>query len=157
VPDDDTVGHRPQRSAVWVAEACRVTTAVRDGDRIKPPAPGLPLDFSAERPPVGAMDSQDIVAEFLTTHDLHVDPTYRLLDLSAEVGELAADATDATDYGAAPEDLDLSRDELGDALFALLALAEGTDTDAGIALAESLAKYETRIEAAGAPGSANDS
>jgi NTP pyrophosphatase (non-canonical NTP hydrolase) len=106
------------------------------------------------------MDSQDIVAEFLTTHDLHVDPTYRLLDLSAEVGELAADAadaTDATDYGAAPEDLDLSRDELGDALFALLALAEGTDTDAGIALAESLAKYETRIEAAGAPGSANDS
>lgn len=103
------------------------------------------------------MDSQDIVAEFLTTHDLHVDPAYRLLDLSAEVGELAADATDSTDYGAAPADLDLSRDELGDALFALLALAEETDTDAGIALAESLAKYEARIEAAGAPGSANDS
>jgi NTP pyrophosphatase (non-canonical NTP hydrolase) len=99
------------------------------------------------------MDAQETVADFLAEHDLHTDPAYRLLDLTAEVGELAADATASTDYGACPGETDLSRDELGDALFALLALAEETDTDAGSALAESLAKYERRIDAEGSPGS----
>lgn len=101
------------------------------------------------------MDAQETVADFLDAHDLHTDPAYRLLDLTAEVGELAADATASTDYGVSPERLDLSRDELGDALFALLALAEETDTDAEAALAESLAKYERRMtgDPEGSPGS----
>ncbi|MFC5366078.1 MazG-like family protein [Salinirubrum litoreum] len=99
------------------------------------------------------MDAQETVADFLDTHDLHTDPAYRLLDLTAEVGELAADATASTDYGASPAEIDLSRDELGDALFALLALAEETDTDADAALAESLAKYDARIDSEGSPGS----
>jgi NTP pyrophosphatase (non-canonical NTP hydrolase) len=101
------------------------------------------------------MDAQETVADFLAEHDLHTDPAYRLLDLTAEVGELAADATASTEYGASPAALDLSRDELGDALFALLALAEETDTDADAALAESLAKYERRIDSEGSPGSAD--
>jgi NTP pyrophosphatase (non-canonical NTP hydrolase) len=99
------------------------------------------------------VNAQETVADFLAEHDLHTDPAYRLLDLTAEVGELAADATASTDYGARSEHIDLPRDELGDALFALLALAEETETDAGIALAESLAKYEARIEREGSPGS----
>jgi NTP pyrophosphatase (non-canonical NTP hydrolase) len=99
------------------------------------------------------MDAQETVADFLESHDLHTDPAYRLLDLTAEVGELAADATDSTDYGSRPAEMDLSRDELGDALFALLALAEETDADAGAALAESLVKYEARIDGEGSPGS----
>ena len=102
------------------------------------------------------MDAQETVADFLAANDLHADPAYRLLDLTAEVGELAADATASTDYGASPERISLSRDELGDALFALLALAEATDTDAEAALAESLAKYERRMADSpdGSPGSA---
>lgn len=101
------------------------------------------------------MESQETVADFLDAHDLHAPPAYRLLDLTAEVGELAADATASTGYGASPDQFDLSRDELGDALFALLALAEETDTDAAAALAESLAKYERRMrdDPSGAPGS----
>lgn len=99
------------------------------------------------------MDAQDTVADFLDAHDLHTEPAYRLLDLTAEVGELAADATASTAYGDSPETFALSRDELGDALFALLALAAETDTDAETALAESLAKYERRIDDEGSPGS----
>lgn len=100
------------------------------------------------------MDAQDRVATFLADNDLRADPAYRLLDLSAEVGELAADAAKSTDYGADPEALTVSEDELGDALFALLALAEELDVDAGEALATSLTKYETRMAEGDGPGSA---
>ncbi|SEO97372.1 hypothetical protein SAMN04487948_10990 [Halogranum amylolyticum] len=44
-------------------------------------------------------------------------------------------------------------DELGNALFALLALADELNLDAGDALAESPTKYERRIEASGIAGS----
>jgi NTP pyrophosphatase (non-canonical NTP hydrolase) len=47
----------------------------------------------------------------------------------------------------------VNRDELGDALFALLALAEELDLDAGDALEESLAKYENRAASSGTVGS----
>lgn len=36
------------------------------------------------------MDEQARVANFVDEHDLTCPPAYRLLDLSAEVGELAA-------------------------------------------------------------------
>ena len=93
------------------------------------------------------------VAEFLETNDLDADPVYRILDLAAEVGEVAADAAKSSDYGAAPDSLDVSEDELGDALFAMLAVADGLDVDAGEALETSLAKYESRIEETGGAGS----
>ncbi|MFB6250351.1 MAG: MazG nucleotide pyrophosphohydrolase domain-containing protein [Halobellus sp.] len=99
------------------------------------------------------LDSQRRVAAFLDEKDLHAPPAYRLLDLTAEVGELAADATTSSKYGSDPDALSVQRDELGDALFALLALAEELDIDAGAALDESLRKYETRIEDEGLPGS----
>lgn len=99
------------------------------------------------------MREQQQVAAFLDEYSLHTDPAYRLLDLTAEVGELAADAAKSSQYGAAPDDLAVNTDELGDALFALLALAEELDVDAGDALAESLAKYENRADASGSVGS----
>lgn len=99
------------------------------------------------------MDAQREVAAFLATHDLETDPAYRLLDLAAEVGEMAAAATASTDYGGDPGAIDVPRDELGDALFALLALAEELDVDARAALDESLAKYEDRLDETGDPGS----
>ncbi|MFB6118534.1 MazG nucleotide pyrophosphohydrolase domain-containing protein [Halosegnis sp.] len=102
------------------------------------------------------MDEQEQVAAFLAANDLTCPPAYRLLDLAAEVGELAADATAATGYGADPDAFDVKRDELGDALFALLALCDQLDVDAGDALADSLAKYETRLAEDGSAGSDAD-
>jgi NTP pyrophosphatase (non-canonical NTP hydrolase) len=99
------------------------------------------------------MDEQEAVAEFVATHGIDAPPTYRLLDLASEVGELAKDACESTDYGDDPDAVDLSRDELGDALFALLALADSLDYDAGAALDEALAKYEQRLDESGSAGS----
>ena len=99
------------------------------------------------------MQAQDRVARFCDEHDLDGDPAYRVLDLAAEVGEVAADAAKSAEYGAAPEELAVSEDELGDALFSLLATAEALDVDAEEALETSLAKYERRLEATGEAGS----
>jgi NTP pyrophosphatase (non-canonical NTP hydrolase) len=99
------------------------------------------------------MDEQERVAAFLREHDLEADPAYRVLDLAAEVGEVAADAAESADYGADPGSLTVSEDELGDVLFSLLAVAEACDLDAGAALERSLAKYERRTSETGDPGS----
>lgn len=99
------------------------------------------------------MDDQRRVAAFIDEHDLACPPAYRLLDLASEVGELAADANDATEYGAAPETFAVERDELGDTLFALLALCDELGVDASDALDESLAKYEQRLAEGDDPSS----
>lgn len=99
------------------------------------------------------MDAQDRVAALVDEYDMDADPAYRVLDLAAEVGEVAADAAKSADYGGAPEDLTVSEDELGDALFALLATADALGIDAGEALETSLAKYERRVAETGDAGS----
>jgi Predicted pyrophosphatase len=102
------------------------------------------------------MDEQQRVAEFLTTHELETDAAYHALDLTAEVGEIAAAVNESTDYGSSPETVEVPTDELGDALFALLATCERLDIDAGTALEEALVKYERRLDATGDPGSRTD-
>ena len=97
--------------------------------------------------------AQQQVAQFLDENGMRAPPAYRLLDLAAEVGEVAADAAKSSEYGDAPDALTVPEDELGDALFALLALAEESDIDAGAALATSLSKYEGRIDNTGDAGS----
>jgi NTP pyrophosphatase (non-canonical NTP hydrolase) len=99
------------------------------------------------------MDQQDRVADFVASHDIDAPPAYRLLDLVSEVGELAKDANESTGYGTSPGHIAVSEDELGDALFALLALADRVDIDAGAALEAAIAKYEDRLDDADAPGS----
>jgi len=99
------------------------------------------------------MDEQRRVAAFVAEHDLQGEPTFRILDLAAEVGEIAADATESTDWGMKQSELDVATDEIGDALFSLLAVAESLDVDAGDALEESLTKYEERIEGTGSASS----
>jgi NTP pyrophosphatase (non-canonical NTP hydrolase) len=99
------------------------------------------------------MDEQQRVAAFVAEYELQSKPAFRILDLTAEVGEIAADATKSTDWGMAQSDLDIATDEIGDALFSLLAVAESLDVDAGDALDESLAKYEARIDETGSASS----
>ncbi|THE66626.1 nucleotide pyrophosphohydrolase [Salinadaptatus halalkaliphilus] len=98
-------------------------------------------------------DSQQRIAEFVERHDLETPPAYRLLDLASEVGELAKDANESTDYGAAPADLEINTDELGDVLFATFALADALEIDGDDALQEALTKYESRLEDGDSPGS----
>lgn len=99
------------------------------------------------------MSDQETVAAFVDEHDLTAPPAFRLLDLVSEVGEVAKNTTESTEYGADPEGLTVERDELGDVLFALLALADSLDIDAAAALEESLEKYAARIEERDTPGS----
>ncbi|WP_276256871.1 MazG-like family protein [Halomontanus rarus] len=99
------------------------------------------------------MDEQRTVAAFVEEHDLEAPPAYRVLDLTSEVGELAKEVNESTAYGATRADVDAAADELGDALFALLALADSLEIDADDALEEALAKYRSRLEATGDPGS----
>lgn len=99
------------------------------------------------------LDAQQRVASFTDDHGLDTPPAYRLLDLTAEVGEMAADAAKSSGYGTDPSALSVSTDEYGDALFALLALGAELDIEAETALAESIEKYESRIDADGSAGS----
>ena len=99
------------------------------------------------------MNDQERVAAFIEQHDIEAPPAYRLLDLVSEVGELGKEATTSTAYGNQPDTIAISEDEIGDALFALLALAESVDTDASEALNSALEKYEQRLGETGDPGS----
>ena len=98
------------------------------------------------------MDEQARVAAFLDDHDLHAPPANRVLDFASEVGELAKNVNETTGYGAT-DGADIDRDELGDALFCLLALADELDYDASAALDQSLDKYANRIDESGTAGS----
>jgi NTP pyrophosphatase (non-canonical NTP hydrolase) len=92
------------------------------------------------------MDAQERVAAFVAEHDAAAPPEFHLLDLVSEVGELAKDANESSDYGTEPGDVAVSKDELGDVLYSLLALAESLDVDADEALDDALAKYEARMD-----------
>lgn len=92
------------------------------------------------------MDEQDRVADFVAAHDLDAPPAYRLLDAASELGELAKEINESTDYGSNPDAVDIAPDELGDTLFALLALADAADIDAETALETALEKYEQRLD-----------
>jgi NTP pyrophosphatase (non-canonical NTP hydrolase) len=101
------------------------------------------------------MDEQQKVAGFVQDNEIECPPAYRLLDLVSELGEVAKDAAESTDYGDSPADIDISSDEIGDLLFSLLALAESVDVDADAALDSALAKYDERIDRSGSASSGN--
>lgn len=98
------------------------------------------------------MDEQRRVAAFVERHDLEADPAYRVLDLVSEVGEVAKEVNRSTEYGATDE-VEIAEDEVGDAVFALLALAAGVGVDAGEALEVAIRKYERRLDTSGTAGS----
>jgi NTP pyrophosphatase (non-canonical NTP hydrolase) len=99
------------------------------------------------------MDAQTRVAEFVEANDLQAPVAYRLLDTVSELGEVAKEVCTSTDYGGDPAAVDVPEDELGDSLFALLALCEELDVDAEDALETALTKYESRIDENGDAGS----
>lgn len=96
---------------------------------------------------------QQRVVAFADRHDLHGTPTHRVLDLAAEVGEVAADATKSTGYGANPDRLEIHEGEIGDVLFALILVADAVGVDVEDALETALTKYERRLEETDRAGS----
>ena len=103
-------------------------------------------------PPMG--NWQERVAAFACRHNLLHDPAAHALDLVSEVGEVAKEVLLATDYGRrAPQFRPQLVDELGDALYSLLALAEACGVDTDSALGAALEKYEHRLVERGGAGS----
>jgi len=102
---------------------------------------------------------QHQVKSFCERHGLKAPTAARLLDLCAELGELAKEWLKSSAYGrqaeAAP-DPERWQAELGDTLFALLCLANESGVDAEQALELALGRYQRRIETAGRPGSEGD-
>jgi len=101
-------------------------------------------------------DLQDKVSDFCEQHGLKASPAARLLDLSAELGELAKVWLQVSDHGRRTEekvDGQAWQSEFGDTLFALLALANETGIRADQCLLDALERYQCRIERAGHPGS----
>ncbi len=92
------------------------------------------------------MNEQDRVAAFLAEHDMQRPLAYRVLDLESEVGEIAKEVTTSTGYGARPNGAAVAPDEIGDALFALLAVADAAGVDAGEALDVAIEKYDRRVD-----------
>jgi len=91
-------------------------------------------------------DWQRRVAAFAQRNDLLHEPPIHMLDLISEIGEVAKEMLLATDYGRkAPQARREMADELGDALYSLLALTEACDVDANSVLSAALMKYEHRL------------
>ena len=94
------------------------------------------------------------VADFMRRHNLLHDPATHALDLVSEVGEAAKEVLLATDYGQRPAQFRPEMaDELGDALYSLLSLAEICGVDASSALDAALRKYGRRLAERGGTGS----
>ncbi len=96
------------------------------------------------------MNDQKYVQDFVGLHNLEAPPTYRLLDVMAELGELAKELLTGSDYGRRPfipsEDWPA---ELGDLYFSIICLANATEVDLSAALRKTIDKYGTRLQQTG--------
>lgn len=99
-------------------------------------------------------DIQRRVADFVDRNQLEIPVEYRTLDLVSEVGELAKEVLEASRYG--DEGFEPSpawEEEMGDALFSLVCLANSTGVDLERALKGALRKYRSRMDTDGNPSS----
>lgn len=100
--------------------------------------------------------AQRKVEAFCEQFKLRAPTVARLLDLCAELGELAKEWLKSTQYGKQPHSSPATENwqaELGDVLFALLCLANESGVDTEQALDQAMERYRRRIEDAGHPGS----
>jgi NTP pyrophosphatase (non-canonical NTP hydrolase) len=94
------------------------------------------------------------VADFAAKHNLETGVESRLLDLMSELGEVAKEALKGSQYGAA-EFVPTAdwEEELADAFFSLICIANTTKVDLDSALKQVLGKYESRLTERGDAGS----
>jgi NTP pyrophosphatase (non-canonical NTP hydrolase) len=94
------------------------------------------------------------VSEFNAEHDSQMAPEHRLLDLVCEVGEFAKELSNASEYGDRAVELTPEfEEEFGDALYALLSLANECGIDPDATLEASLEEYRERLESGESVGS----
>ena len=97
---------------------------------------------------------QTKVANFIREHNLEAPIEARLLDLLAELGELAKEVLKGSEYGQTPfTETQAWKEELGDVFFSLACLAYSTNVNLEEALDKVLEKYQARIESKGDAGS----
>jgi NTP pyrophosphatase (non-canonical NTP hydrolase) len=103
------------------------------------------------------MKSHDIqarVAEFVARHSLEIPVAFRVLDLVSETGEVAKEILKSTDYGRTSlQNNSVLQDELADAAFALICIANSLDVNLDEAIGHALEKYESRLTTRGDAGS----
>lgn len=93
---------------------------------------------------------QKQVGAFCDKHGLKTTPEHRALDLVSEVGEVCKEVLLSTGYGKnSREGRPQLKNELGDVLFALAALANLLDVDLEAALGSALEKYRKRLDSQG--------
>ena len=99
------------------------------------------------------MSFQIRTRDFMARHGLGHTPQTHALDLISEVGEVAKSLLLASDYGRSPlEPGPALSEELGDAFYSLVALAESLNIDLETALDGALIKYQARLAAQGHTG-----
>ena len=97
---------------------------------------------------------QKKVVDFIKSHQLETDVATRMLDLVSEVGELSKEILKSTDYGKRPFVPNASwHEEMGDAFFSLICIANSTGVDLERSLSTVLDKYQKRIETTQSAGS----
>lgn len=97
------------------------------------------------------------VADFVALHQLSMPLTQRLLDVSAEVGELSGALLKSTAYGRrALDDTRALDNELGDVVFSLICLVNELNVDADALLSVTLDKYGGRVLRGGSVGSQHE-
>jgi NTP pyrophosphatase (non-canonical NTP hydrolase) len=100
------------------------------------------------------MTFQTRTRDFLERHGLGHTPQIHALDLVSEVGEVAKALLEASDYGRSSlKPGSALTEELGDAFYSLIGLAESLDIDLDAALEGVLEKYQARLAAQGHAGS----
>jgi NTP pyrophosphatase (non-canonical NTP hydrolase) len=99
-------------------------------------------------------EDQNAVSAFVIRHGLEAPIEARLLDLLSELGEVAKELLNATNYGRRPFSASPAwGDELGDCFFSLICLANSTGVDLHEVLLRSFDKYKNRIALTGAADS----
>lgn len=94
---------------------------------------------------------QKKVAEFVKVHNIETSVENRLLDLVSEIGEVAKEALKGNNYGKSKfVKTEAWDEEIGDVLFAIICLANVTETCLERALLNVLKKYEERANISGA-------
>jgi NTP pyrophosphatase (non-canonical NTP hydrolase) len=98
---------------------------------------------------------QQQAVAFAEEHQLVHNPEVHTLDLISELGEVAKEWLRVTNYGRSsttPHTTAEIHAELGDTLYSLCLLAYSCGIDLDTAFAETLHKYQTRIQQTGSPG-----
>lgn len=97
---------------------------------------------------------QKVVEDFIKEYDLACTEKIRYMDLVSEVGELGKEIIKSCDYGKQEFESTLEiKDEMGDCLFALIALCCEMNINVDSALNSSIEKYKNRFSIKGEIGS----